>query len=60
MIVQDWIVNRVEQYKYLGSVIEEEGGVEKEIKARIQSGWNKWREVSGVLCDKRISRRVRM
>lgn len=57
--VQEWNLNKVEQYKYLGSLVEEKGGVEKEIDARLQAGWNKWREVSGVLCDKSIPRRLR-
>ena len=57
--VEGWIVGKVGQYKYLGSVVDEAGGVEKEIKTRIQAGWNKFREVSGVLCDKRISKRLR-
>ena len=57
--IQDWKVSRVEQYKYLGSVVEEEGGVSREIKARIQAGWGKWSEMSGVLCAKRLSRRLR-
>ena len=57
--IQDSTINRVTSYRYLGSQVAEDGGVETEIKARIQAGWNKWREVSGVLCDKRISRRVR-
>ena len=57
--IQDSTINKVSHYKYLGSEMAEDGGVEVEIKARIQAGWNKWREVSGVLCDKRISKRLR-
>lgn len=30
------------------------GDMEKEIKNRIPSGWNNWRKVSGVICDKKV------
>ena len=47
-------IKRVECFKYLGSTIEAEGGVEREVNNRIQSGWKSWREVSGVLCDRKM------
>ena len=47
-------VKRVSKFKYLGSVVEAGGGMEEEVKHRIQSGWNSWRAASGVLCDKRV------
>ncbi|MGL4877156.1 hypothetical protein, partial [Paraclostridium dentum] len=31
----------------------------KEVKRRVQAGWNGWRKVSGVLCDKRVSARMK-
>ena len=27
----------------------------KEVKKHVQIGWNGWRKVSGVICDKRVS-----
>ncbi|KAK3527799.1 hypothetical protein QTP86_006780 [Hemibagrus guttatus] len=35
----------------------ERGG--KEVKKRVQAGWNGWRKVSGVLCDRKISARIK-
>ncbi|KAK3541781.1 hypothetical protein QTP86_005445 [Hemibagrus guttatus] len=31
----------------------------KEVKKRVQAGWNGWRKVSGVLCDRKISARIK-
>jgi len=42
------------QYKYLGTTIQQDGGCRMEIETRISKAWNKWRELSGVLCDKKI------
>ncbi|XP_039613886.1 uncharacterized protein LOC120532039, partial [Polypterus senegalus] len=30
-----------------------------EVKKRVQAGWNGWRRVSGVICDRRVSARVK-
>ncbi|XP_037780211.1 uncharacterized protein LOC119576623 [Penaeus monodon] len=47
-------LKRVNHFKYLGAMIEEEGSMGRGIKHRIQCGWNNWRKVSGVICDKRV------
>ena len=41
-------------FKYLGSTITSDGSEEREVTRRIQVGWKNWREVSGVLCDRRM------
>ena len=50
---------KVEEFKYLGSTVQSNGEYGREMKYRIQAGWNGWRKVSGVLCDKRISARMK-
>ena len=52
-------VPRVKEFKYLGSTVQESGGCEKEVKKRVQAGWNGWRRVSGVICDRRLPARVK-
>jgi len=44
----------VENFRYLGSVIHAHGGSEEDIEARIAAAWKKWKELSGVLCDRII------
>ena len=39
--------------------MQESGGCEKEVKKRVQAGWNGWRKVSGVICYKRLPARVK-
>ena len=48
-------MKRVEKFKYLGSVVAGDGNLDEEIMQRVQSGWNNWRKMSGVLCDRKIN-----
>jgi len=47
-------LKQVENFRYLGSVIHAQGGSEEDIKTRIAAAWKKWKELSGVLCDRRM------
>ena len=47
-------IKRVDNFKYLGAIVNADGNVEEEVKHRIQAGWNNWRAASGVLSDKRV------
>jgi len=47
-------IPRVEKFKYLGSIIEQDGEITKDINHRIRVGWQKWRSAFGVLCDKQM------
>ena len=57
--MEDAKVPRVKGFKYLGSTVQESDGCEKEIKKRVQAGWNGWRRVLGVICDRRLPARVK-
>ena len=46
-------VPRVTEFRYLGSTVQADGGSEIEVAKRIAAGWNSWRKVSGVLCDRK-------
>jgi len=52
-------VNEVESFKYLGSFVQMNGGFDKDVKHKIKCRWIKWREASGVLCDKKIPMRLK-
>ncbi|KAK3545481.1 hypothetical protein QTP70_007726 [Hemibagrus guttatus] len=51
-------VKKVQDFKYLGSTVQSNVECGKEVKKRVQAGWNGWRKVSGVLCDRKISARI--
>ncbi|KAK3553750.1 hypothetical protein QTP70_009196 [Hemibagrus guttatus] len=52
-------VKKVQEFKYLGSTVQSNGECGKEVKKRVQAGWNGWRKVSGVLCDRKISATIK-
>ena len=46
-------------HRILGSTMQSDGGMSTEINKRTQCGWNNCREMSGILCDKRVPPRVK-
>ncbi|KAH1257658.1 Craniofacial development protein 2 [Glycine max] len=52
--IGDHIIPQVTRFKYLGSVIQDDGESEGDVNHRIQAGWMKWRKASGVLCDAKV------
>ncbi|KAL5146296.1 Craniofacial development protein 2 [Glycine soja] len=52
--IGDHIIHQVTRFKYLGSVIQDDGEIEGDVNHRIQAGWMKWRKASGVLCDAKV------
>ena len=50
---------RAKNVKYLGSTVISDGRCKKEVRKRIQAGWMSWRKVSGVLCDRKLSTKVK-
>ncbi|KAK3543979.1 hypothetical protein QTP70_032740, partial [Hemibagrus guttatus] len=52
-------VKKVQEFKDLGSTVQSNGECGKEVKKRVQAGWNGWRKVWGVLCDQKISARIK-
>ena len=45
-------VVKVQEFKYSRDC-------RREVKNRVQAGWNSWRKVSGVICDRRVSAKVK-
>ena len=39
--------------------MQESGGCRRKVKKRVQAGWNGWRKVSGVICDRRLPARLK-
>ena len=49
----------MDDFKYLGSTVQSNGECGREVKKRVQAGWNGWRRMSGVICDRRVPARVK-
>ena len=52
-------LKQVESFKYPGSMINNKGGCEQEVQARVSASWMKWREVKTVLNYKRMPMRLK-
>ena len=52
-------LERVNTFKYLGATLADNGDLDEEMTHRIQLGWKNWKRVSGILCDRKISLRVK-
>ena len=58
-LLQGTEVAKVEECKCLGSTVQSNGECDKELKMRVQAGWNGWRKVSGVICDRKVPAKVK-
>ncbi|XP_061704210.1 uncharacterized protein LOC133515655 [Cydia pomonella] len=47
-------LKKINSFKYFGSVISSDRSIDADIIHRINTGWMKWKELSGVLCDNRM------
>jgi hypothetical protein len=48
------VVPRKDTFRYLGSMLQRDGDIDADVSHRINAGWMKWRQASGILCDKRV------
>ena len=52
-------IKQVKNFVYLGGNISENGRADVEVRRRIQAGANSWRNVEGVMVDRKISRKLK-
>ena len=45
----------VEEFAYLGDMLNDTGGVEQAVAARVRAAWMKFRELGGILCTRGAS-----
>ena len=46
-------LRQVNKFKYLSVTIGEEGGSEEAVRARVSAAWGKWRDLSGVISERK-------
>ena len=47
-------LKNVDHFKCLGSVIDKDGAIDRDVDLRMQAAWSSWRKVTGVLYDRKI------
>ena len=52
-------LKRAKNFNYLGSTVSSDGRCEEDVRRKVQAGWMSWKKVSGVLCDRKLSARVK-
>ena len=52
-------IEEVDEFCYLGNVLDCEAGVEKAVRARVAAAWTKWREMASLLINRSIPLKVR-
>ncbi|KAG2557075.1 hypothetical protein PVAP13_8NG183305 [Panicum virgatum] len=53
------VVAQKDTFRYLGSVLQKDGDIDEDVRHRISAGWLKWRQASGILCDKRVPQKLK-
>ena len=53
------VVPRKDSFRYLGSILQEDGVIDEDVNHRIKVGWMKWRQAFAILYDKRVPQKVK-
>ncbi|KAG2611405.1 hypothetical protein PVAP13_4KG163305 [Panicum virgatum] len=53
------VVAHKDTFWYLGSMLQKDGDIDEDVRHRISAGWLKWRQASGVLCDRRVPQKLK-
>jgi hypothetical protein len=40
-------------------MLQKNGDINEDVNHQIKAGWMKWRQASGILCDKRVPQKVK-
>ena len=52
-------LKNVDHFKYLGSVIDRDGTINRDVDLRVRAAWSSWRKLTGVLYDRKIPLRLK-
>ncbi|KAG2658209.1 hypothetical protein PVAP13_1KG266040 [Panicum virgatum] len=53
------VVVQKDTFRYLASVLQKDGDIDEDVRHRISAGWLKWRQVFGIICDKRVPQKLK-
>ena len=52
-------LKNVDHFKYLGSEIDKDGTIDRDVDLRVRAAWSSWRKLTGVLYDRKIPLRLK-
>ena len=53
------MVPQKDTFRYLGSMLQKDGDIDEHVNHRIKARWMKWRQASGILCDKVVPQKLK-
>jgi hypothetical protein len=53
------VVPKKDTFRYLGSMLQKNEDIDEDVSHRIKADWLKRRQASGVLCDPRVSLKIK-
>jgi hypothetical protein len=53
------VVPKKDTFRYLGSMLQENGDIDEDLSHKIKADWLKWRQAFGVLCDSKVSLKLK-
>ena len=59
LVVNGGVLEEVEQFCFLGDVLDCEAGVERAVRARVTAAWRRWREMASLVMNRSIGLRTR-
>ncbi|XP_063372213.1 uncharacterized protein LOC134660405 [Cydia amplana] len=59
LYINDVPLSTVKEFKYLGSIISNDGKIDRDVTHRTTVGWMKWRQLTGVMCDNRMPLKIK-
>ena len=59
VVTSDGTIEEVNQFCYLGDVLDGSGGAERAVRSRVAAAWGKWRDLSSLLCNKSVPLKYR-
>jgi hypothetical protein len=57
--LDEWVVLMNDTFRYLGLMLQSDGEIDEDVSHRIRTEWVKWRQASGVLCDKKVPNKLK-
>lgn len=53
------VVPKKDTFRYLGSMLQKDGNIDEDVSHRIKAEWLKWRQAFEVLCDSRVTQKLK-